>query len=342
VRTSVIAVLSAIVAVGLLVFINRDRIWPPAPPPGVADTTAAPAVPAKKATKAQAILPGFDVVRVSREGSGVIAGRSAPNAEVTILADKKAIGTTVANKNGEWVLIFDDPLAPGTRQLSLTARVEGAPAVESDKVVIVVIPEPSGEAFTGGKDAGVVAVLSPRFGNGASRVLQKPGMISEDNGNQRLFAETIDSNQQGDIIITGQAGADMEVRVYIDNAFVGAAKSDSAGNWRIEPADPVAGGAHTLRLDAVLQGDDVEIRVEQPFERGMPLDATLAEGHVLVRPGNSLWAIARQIYGAGLQYTLIFGANQAQIRDPDLIYPGQKFRIPAGPRTEQPAPPPKP
>jgi nucleoid-associated protein YgaU len=33
--------------------------------------------------------------------------------------------------------------------------------------------------------------------------------------------------------------------------------------------------------------------------------------------------------GSGFDYVQIFNANRDQIRDPDLIYPGQVFTIPA-------------
>ena len=48
-----------------------------------------------------------------------------------------------------------------------------------------------------------------------------------------------------------------------------------------------------------------------------------------VQPGNNLWTLAREHYGSGVMYTQIFTANLELIRDPDLIYPGQIFRIPA-------------
>jgi hypothetical protein len=34
------------------------------------------------------------------------------------------------------------------------------------------------------------------------------------------------------------------------------------------------------------------------------------------------------IYGQGIQYTIIYQANKDQIRDPELIYPGQIFATP--------------
>jgi nucleoid-associated protein YgaU len=48
-----------------------------------------------------------------------------------------------------------------------------------------------------------------------------------------------------------------------------------------------------------------------------------------VQPGNSLWRIARRSYGAGGHYAIIYSANRERIGDPDLIYPGQIFTLPA-------------
>ncbi len=44
--------------------------------------------------------------------------------------------------------------------------------------------------------------------------------------------------------------------------------------------------------------------------------------------GDSLWRISRKTLGEGIRYTLIYKANEKQIRDPDLIYPGQIFVVP--------------
>ena len=51
---------------------------------------------------------------------------------------------------------------------------------------------------------------------------------------------------------------------------------------------------------------------------------------VTVQPGYTLWGIARRNYGAGILYVRVYEANRDQIRDPDLIYPGQIFTVPVG------------
>ena len=47
-----------------------------------------------------------------------------------------------------------------------------------------------------------------------------------------------------------------------------------------------------------------------------------------VARGDSLWRISRIFYGHGIRYHEIFAANSSQIRNPNLIYPGQVFVIP--------------
>ena len=47
-----------------------------------------------------------------------------------------------------------------------------------------------------------------------------------------------------------------------------------------------------------------------------------------VQSGDTLWAIAKKYYGNGGQYTKIASANP-DIKNPNLIYPGQVLSIPA-------------
>lgn len=48
----------------------------------------------------------------------------------------------------------------------------------------------------------------------------------------------------------------------------------------------------------------------------------------VVKRGDTLWAISRKYYGDGAQYPKIFNANRNIIKNPNLIYPGQKLVIP--------------
>jgi len=48
-----------------------------------------------------------------------------------------------------------------------------------------------------------------------------------------------------------------------------------------------------------------------------------------VSRGDSLWRLSQASYGAGTRYAVIYKANKEQIRNPNLIYPGQVFVVPA-------------
>src|SRR4029077_20739117 len=101
------------------------------------------------------------------------------------------------------------------------------------------------------------------------------------------------------------------------------------GSWRLAPADPVDVGKYKLRLDRLTQDGNARARLELPFERARVAPAVAGDSRrlVVVR-GDNLWNIARAHYGHGMHHTVIYGANKEQIRDPDLIYPGQVLSLP--------------
>lgn len=58
-----------------------------------------------------------------------------------------------------------------------------------------------------------------------------------------------------------------------------------------------------------------------------PQQKAKVEFYVIQR-GDTLSGIAKKHLGNAMKYPQIFEANREVIKDPDLIYPGQKIRIP--------------
>lgn len=321
-------VLGAVILVAWLVIGEGEPPSGPAPDTTL-ETPASPAAPDTQEVDAALTVPSFDVVRISRGGTGVIAGRAGPGDVVDILADGATIGTETADANGEWVLILIEPLQSGTLELSLVAHTGGGETVESEDIVVISLPErPGRDRFVESDTSGVVAVLQPRDGEGPSRVLQKPGSAPVGEIAEQLTVDTLDYDADGRAIISGRAVPRARLALYLDNQFIGQVRADDQGRWTLRPSAPVEGGDHILRIDQVVEGGDVQLRIEQPFTTGVPIDPGERTGMVVVQPGNNLWHIARSIYGSGVRYTLIFQENREQIRDPDLIYPGQLFELP--------------
>ncbi len=311
VMIGILAAVIVAVAIGLS-FMLGEAETPPAPVPKPA--------PQKQVSEPEVIKltpPTFDVVRVNPEGNAVMAGRAHPTSSVEILDGEATFGSVVTDGNGEWVFVPENLLEPGERRLGLRMTFEDHEPVLSEHVVILVVPDRNGNSD------GALALKVRRDGTGASEVLQKPG--PED-----VFGVDSVDYGNGNLTISGHANPSHGVQLYIDNHFIGRTIADDAGRWSVTPQTDIAPGTYTLRADMVDEANKVLARRELPFQRAEPEETKNLEpgNFVVVQPGNSLWRLAERTYGKGLRYHVIYEANQDLIRNPDLIYPGQIFRLP--------------
>ncbi|GJL91735.1 LysM peptidoglycan-binding domain-containing protein [Hyphococcus sp.] len=265
---------------------------------------------------AEPALPSFDIVRVDRTGYAVIAGRAKPGSEVTIYANDDELAKTPAEADGSWVIATDTPLDSGPVELSLTMRTTDGAVIRSEDTILIYVPEREG-------DLPLVLRTTP---GGATEVLQDPRDAPEGLG--PLSLDVIDYDDTGAVIFSGRATPGRVVELYINRQLIGRVAANEDGRWTVAPEAQVAPGVYQLLVIQLDESGRPEYAIELPFERATMDQIQLRDGKVIVQPGNSLWRIARRAYGRGAQYTIIYEANMAQIRDPDLIYPGQIFDVP--------------
>jgi nucleoid-associated protein YgaU len=476
-----------------------------------------------------AVEPSFDVVRLEDDGSVMVAGRAGPNVEVALLLGDQVIGRSQANDLGEWLILPDAPLPPGSHQLAVQATGPSGAKTMSDQVIALAVPEregdrplvvlsepsqpsqvldgpqppaapepaveedkeepaslePAAEPETPGAaeekqvalaplpepeaPAGIAPQVENEIEDETTPRIDVPEAEAERPAGRieiPLALETVDYNDDGDIIFSGRADPGHTIRIYVDNRFVGETTADLGGRWVYAGREQVAPGHHTLRADRIGATGQVLGRIELPFMRadsrdiaalvearrdaagdqeaaeaapeaveapepeapavaemaepepepeapavaemaepepepeapavaemaesepepevpavaemaepepepkapavvemaepepepeapavaemdepepGLPQVAAVEEnveqpaepenvsakkGRVVIQPGNNLWRISRVIYGRGVEYAVIYEANREQIRDPDLIYPGQIFTTP--------------
>jgi nucleoid-associated protein YgaU len=269
------------------------------------------------------IKPSFDVVRITPERGAVMAGRGAPDSEIAIMDGEREIGRVRTDRNGEWVFTQETPMPPGDRELSL--KETGPAGAQSDQVVVLSVPEPAAPS-----EPGPVAVLQPREG-GPTVVLQLPEKEKAAAGGKPATSiGSVDYAPDGEVTVAGRAEPGAQLNLYVDNLFVGGTQADALGRWSFVPGDSLGLGEHRVRVDRVDEKGTVVSRAETPIARE-PAEKLTPPGEtlVIVQPGNSLWRIARRAMGGGIFYSEIFEANREQIRDPNLIYPGQIFTLPA-------------
>ncbi|MEL6980241.1 MAG: LysM peptidoglycan-binding domain-containing protein [Pseudomonadota bacterium] len=264
------------------------------------------------------IRPEFDVVRVAKDGSAVLAGRAAPGAVVDVLIDGAPTETVRANVDGEFVALIaapDSPSRPGAgRRIDLSARNPDGSVLDSvAPVVVAAAPAPE------------QAPVAVRPSEEAMEILQPPAARGEAG---RVTIDSVTYGETGSVTVSGRGRPGELARLYLDNALEAEAKVTPEGDWRARITRSIEPAVYDLRVDQTTTAGVVTSRAATPFERVDQADIRLEKGAVVVQPGNNLWRIADYLYGDGARYTVIYGANRRQIRDPDLIYPGQVLNLP--------------
>lgn len=64
-----------------------------------------------------------------------------------------------------------------------------------------------------------------------------------------------------------------------------------------------------------------------PVEKPKQVPPTVAREYT-IKSGDSLSKIAKEFYGNAAQWEKIYNANKSIIKNPDVIFPGQKIYIP--------------
>jgi LysM repeat protein len=111
----------------------------------------------------------------------------------------------------------------------------------------------------------------------------------------------------------------------IKDAEKAAAECDS------EKAIALANKAAEQAEDAIAQAQaEAERYAKEQAAMQMEQSAAAEAGSYTVISGDNLWNISGQsaVYGNPYQWPLIYKANSDQIKDADLIFPGQQFSIP--------------
>lgn len=344
-------------AFAVLVFaLDRARPRPePVADAGLVPAAAVPAAPGITASAPEpapaAIPPSVDVVRVAPDGAALVAGRAQPGANVTLYAGDTEMAEAKADADGNFVAIFKAEPSAEPRTLTLGSETaDGARAV-SDQVVVLlpevpgvshhldqagpaaapepVAPEPTTEASAAAAPAvAATAILSPD--SVELTPLARPTGAAAD----RVSLASISYAEAGEISLAGFGRAGSKLRAYVDDAFAREGEVAADGRWNLALGD-VSAGVYRLRIDQIGADGVVQSRVVTPFQRDYPqpqprptADGAAAPVSIIVQPGNNLWTLARLHYGSGVLYTQIFTANSDLIGDPDLIYPGQIFRLP--------------
>jgi nucleoid-associated protein YgaU len=288
--------------------------------------TAQPDTPPEELSAVETVSPSFDVVRVSPDGTAVIAGRAEPGSRVEVEIDGTLVGEAEADASGGFVAMLDLGHADTPRAMSLRSERDGAGA-ESEQVVVLApsaapaapgepdVPAPDApevpavveaderepgqtelaEADGPDGDAASVDVSAPVRERAPSVILADRSGVRVLQGGEtppeladNVVIDAITYDTEGEVALSGRAPSDGSVRVYIDNAPVQTGAVGEGGQWQVDLPE-VETGTYTLRVDQLDAAGEVVSRVETPFQREAPeAIRALAEEQEIEEPGQPL------------------------------------------------------
>jgi nucleoid-associated protein YgaU len=260
---------------------------------------------AGQASAAPAVQSKVSVEAVEIEGNKIfVAGVADPGSTVRVYANDTVLGEAKTSPVGRFLVESIHELAVG----DYIIRADMLAADGLKVAARAAVP------FTRAPGESVAAVASGEAGSAAA----EKGAVGAP------AKSTADSSDAAGMPATaGPAGTaasgDMANAAGKPSAG-GTAPTEAQGNGASQVVASSGGGA------TVLPPPDSDISRQPPTVVSPKLQET--SGAVIIRRGDTLWQISRRVYGHGIRYSTIYLANQDQIEDPDLIWPGQIFAVP--------------
>ena len=254
----------------------------------VAEAPAAEAAPAVAAP----LPPSFDLVRVEKDGSALVAGKAEAMSILSLRVTGAEIAAVPADTQGNFVAMFNLAPSNAPRVLSLVMKLADgtevpaagsvviAPTVAPDVVVAAAEPavdagaeagaeaaaEPSAEAQAEAAPVAEEAPAALLVTDEGAKVLQSADALPAELV-ANVTVDTITYTPEGAVQLAGRGTAERSVRIYLDNAQVGGDVTIStSGDWAVTLPE-VAPGIYTLRADQVDEAGKVTSRFETPFKR---------------------------------------------------------------------------
>jgi nucleoid-associated protein YgaU len=306
------------------------------PPTQTATAPSAPAKPQTQPELQRPVPPNLSFGwRLLPNGDLLIAGTTAPHAEVSLKRAESLLAEVRAQSSGDFVLL-PPSLQPGDNDMVLIAR---SPTGEVRERVLIALPSPP-EPIAAAKPAEQAAQIAP-----APAAPQPP--------EAEVAIRSAEAGQRSAFQAAGSAPAGAAVRLYLNDSFVADATASPEGAWSLRVERGMAPGHYELRADVLDKDGKVLARAAVPFDypegpAGAEGDVQVSHAPPIAQPapakpgeavvpqiqsvrvvkGDSLWRISQRVLGDGQRYIQIYQANAGQIRNPNLIYPGQVLVTP--------------
>lgn len=274
-----------------------------------------------------AIPPTIDAIEIDGDRN-FFAGTGQDGATIRVYVDNQSIGDAIV-EDGHWLLEVDAVLKQQSQRVRADQLGAGSSEVASRAEVEFIFDLPAEIAPEGASEAEHEIVVAE-----AEPAAAEPAEIVAKEQVQPETQKAMETAQAEVVIPKPNFGIDTGIPVVVAPEMVKTVEES-------KPAEMVA-DAKPDTMPAPKPNPETQIKVAEVAKpdaeptvpqlvaksTGEPGQERFVSGRAIIRRGDNLWTIARRVYGDGYRFSAIYQANKGQIRDPDLIYPGQVFELP--------------
>ena len=260
------------------------------------------------------VLLKFDIVRLDPSGDLIIAGKTEPNIVVDIYDGNQKLTSVLSDTHGDWVWVSEKKIDNGLKRFNLKHSDSEGKIINSDENIIIFFEKTEKQKVVKIRDKGEVGI----------EIL---------NNNQGVRGLALDSSEHFDnekLRLKGRSIPNAEIQIFISKKLIGKSIADAQGNWEFS-INEIVFENYDLEIKSTFENNILSLKTE--ILNGKIDSKIFFEKEIIVENGNSLWRIARKTLGGGILYAEIYKNNKKIINDPDLIFPGQVFKIPNLKRT---------
>ena len=255
------------------------------------------------------VLLKFDIVRLDPSGDLIIAGKTEPNIVVDIYDGNQKLTSVLSDTHGDWVWVSEKKIDNGLKRFNLKHSDSEGKIINSDENIIIFFEKNEKQKVVKIRDKGEVGI----------EIL---------NNNQGVRGLALDSSEHFDnekLRLKGRSIPNAEIQIFISKKLIGKSIADAQGNWEFS-INEIVFENYELEIKSTFENNILSLKTE--ILNGKIDSKLFFEKEIIVENGNSLWRIARKTLGGGILYAEIYKNNKKIINDPDLIFPGQVFKIP--------------
>lgn len=264
---------------------------------------------------AELVQVTIDAISYDPEGEVVLAGRGRPSGFVRIYVDNQPVKTHPIAADGTWTMTLEE--VDAVRYTLRVDEVDGKGKVTSrfETPFQKERPEDVRRVAAAATDAADPATSAPKLSD--TGTADTPGEAGTDTAVATATpATSAEGATDTAATATNDAGSTPATPLASTETAAAAVSSE-------QPSTPAAPTQAPTITAADLGTDQAPAAPRAASAKERPRLTTIT-----VQPGYTLWGLASRKYGSGEMYVRIYTANQSQIRNPDLIYPGQIFTLP--------------